>query len=130
MNAKRERSGFIPAMELISMFIRLETGVKLSGGNWQQLWRLCRIESNEIKCGKKWALVPLHPSCRLHTQEPCVFVLTLLQKNKADICIMVEVAPALTTASLHQIFFFFCFKADNLTEIIHSDPKIITNTHI
>lgn len=42
----------IPLMELISMFIRLETEVKLSGGNWQQLWKLWGFESNEIKCSK------------------------------------------------------------------------------
>lgn len=47
-----KRVQFIPLMELISMFIHLETKVKLSGGNWQQLWKIWGFEGNEIKCSK------------------------------------------------------------------------------
>lgn len=35
---------------LITMCIRLEKEVKLSGANWQQLWKLFGFQCNEIKC--------------------------------------------------------------------------------
>lgn len=85
-------------MGLISMFIHLETEVKLSGCNWQQLWKIWGFESNEIK----WVLILLQLSCQLNSHDlcvsMCVVVLTVLQTHKAYICIMTAVAPALSTA--------------------------------
>lgn len=74
---------YIPAMELISMFIRLETRVRLSGGNWQQLWKLYGIESNEIKCGKSGLSCSSIPAADSTLMTcVCVFVLTVLQNTK------------------------------------------------
>lgn len=46
------------------MFIRLETEVRLSGGNWQQLWKLWGFESNEIKCSKSGLSYAFNPAAK------------------------------------------------------------------
>lgn len=77
------------------MFIRLETEVKLSGGNWQQLWG---FESNETKCSKS-GLTPQLSTKLSGPQCVCVCVcFDSATTHKADICIMTVAAPALSTA--------------------------------
>lgn len=96
---------FVPLMELISMFIRLEAGVKLSGGNWQQLWKLWEFECDEIKCSKS-GLSHSNPAAKPNSQDLCVRMRVCFDSvatHKADICIMTAAAPALGTAL--QIWF-------------------------
>lgn len=96
------RVQFIPSVELISMFIHLETKVKLSGGNWQQLGKISRglkaMKSSAMKVGSHTPLIQLPNKLSLLV---CVSVGACFDSatiHKADICIMTAVAPALSTA--------------------------------
>lgn len=46
------------------MFIRLETEFRLSGGNWQQLWKLWGFERNKIKCSKSGLSYSFNPAAK------------------------------------------------------------------